>query len=125
MGEQACEAALFISIENSHSVTDAFIFSGNSAEIKVGKNLGLMYHRAGDAGHVKISLPIHGGEGGLVFVYLRCIVRNTYERIDVVGGPAEESEKLSGSSHVIALNAFHRLIMARISRELATNFTPD
>ena len=61
MGEQACEAALFISIENSHSVTDAFIFSGNSAEIKVGKNLGLMYHRAGDAGHVKISLPIQGG----------------------------------------------------------------
>ena len=83
MLEQACEAALFIqigalSVEKSHSLTDAFIFSGNPAEIKVGKNLGLMYHQAGDAGHVKISLPIQGG--GVVFVYLRYIVRNTYQR---------------------------------------------
>ena len=122
MGEQACEAALFISIENSHSVTDAFIFSGNSAEIKVGKNLGLMYHRAGDAGHVKISLPIHGGEGGLVFVYLRCIVRNTYERADVVGGPAAESEKLSGSSHVRCPPMHHRLIMAEDFQGISNKF---
>ena len=52
---------------------DAFIFSGNLLEIKVGKNLGLMYHRPGDAGHVKISLPIQGeGGGGIRIFTLHC-----------------------------------------------------
>ena len=73
----ALQLQLNLSPQNSHSLTDAFIFSGNPAEIKVGKNLGLMYHQAGDAGHVKISLPIQGG--GVAFLYLRYIVRNTYQ----------------------------------------------
>ena len=77
--KQLCSSALQLNLspQNSHSLTDAFIFSGNPAEIKVGKNLGLMYHQAGDAGHVKISLPIQGG--GAAFLYLRYIVRNTYQ----------------------------------------------
>ena len=47
---------------------DAFIFSGNLLEIKVGKNLGLMYHQAGDAGHVKISPPIQESGGEAVYL---------------------------------------------------------
>ena len=54
--------------ENSLSPTVAFIFSGSLAEIKVGKNLGLMYHQAGDAGHVKISPPIQESGGEAVYL---------------------------------------------------------